>query len=204
MDKSGFPMAYTGKERVVGARGTKTQHKQGGADRENVTAVVTICTDGGTVPPLLIFKGKNVQETWVQGNTINARVASVPHGVACSNRGWTDGQIGLNWLKKVFEPQTREKAAGRTQVLLLDRHSSHYTIKFIKEAQKHNIVLLGYPAHCTHALQGLDVVCFARMKENWKQKIINFETKNFQSISKTNFTYLFSHTYTTSFTSETV
>ncbi|RXW14229.1 hypothetical protein EST38_g11622 [Candolleomyces aberdarensis] len=66
MDESGFPTAYTGKERVVGARGTKTQHKQGGADRENVTAVVTICADGGTVPPLLIFKGKNIQETWLQ------------------------------------------------------------------------------------------------------------------------------------------
>ncbi|KAJ7261709.1 hypothetical protein B0H12DRAFT_1105317 [Mycena haematopus] len=28
MDESGFPTGYTGKERVVGARGTKTQHKR--------------------------------------------------------------------------------------------------------------------------------------------------------------------------------
>jgi hypothetical protein len=32
MDESGFPHANTRKTRVVGARGTKTQHKQGGAD----------------------------------------------------------------------------------------------------------------------------------------------------------------------------
>lgn len=72
MDESGFPMAYPGKERVVGARGTKTQHKQGGADRENITGVVTICADGTTIQPLLIFKGKNLKESWARGNTIDA------------------------------------------------------------------------------------------------------------------------------------
>ena len=72
MDESGFPTAYAGKERVVGGRGTKTQHKQGGADRENITAVVTICADGTSVRPLLIFKGKNIKESWTEGNTVNA------------------------------------------------------------------------------------------------------------------------------------
>lgn len=73
MDESGFPTAYVGKERVVRARGTKTQHKQGGANHENITGVVTICADGTTVRPLLIFKGKNAKEAWVRGNTIDAR-----------------------------------------------------------------------------------------------------------------------------------
>jgi hypothetical protein len=72
MNESGFPTAYGGKDRVVGERGTKTQHKQGGADRENVTAVVTICADGTNVRPLLIFKGKNVKESWTEGNEVNA------------------------------------------------------------------------------------------------------------------------------------
>jgi len=68
MDESRFPTAYGGKERVIGGRGTKTQHKQGGADWENITAVVTICADGTSVRPLLIFKGKNITE----GNSVNA------------------------------------------------------------------------------------------------------------------------------------
>jgi len=72
MDESGFPTAYPGKERVVGERGTKTQHKQGGADRENVTVVVTICADGSTVRLLVIFKGKNMQSSWDNENVSNA------------------------------------------------------------------------------------------------------------------------------------
>jgi hypothetical protein len=73
MDESGFPTGYTGKERVVGARGTKTQHKQGGASRQNITALVTIRGDGQmVVPPMIIFPGVNFQTAWGVGNTINA------------------------------------------------------------------------------------------------------------------------------------
>jgi hypothetical protein len=45
---------------------------RGGADRENVTVVVTICADGTTVRPLVIFKGKNLQSSWNQDNAANA------------------------------------------------------------------------------------------------------------------------------------
>jgi hypothetical protein len=72
MDESGFPMGYTGKERVVGVRRTKTQHKQGGASRQNITAMVTIRSDGKMVmPPMVIFPGMNFQMAWVNGNTVN-------------------------------------------------------------------------------------------------------------------------------------
>ena len=76
----------------------------------------------------------------------------------------TDGEIALEWMKNDFDPVTKEKAAGRTRVLLMDGHGSHYTLKLLEYAQANNIVILGYPPHCTHVLQGLDVVCFAKMK----------------------------------------
>ena len=72
MDESGFPTAYRGKAKVIRARGTKTQHKQGGADRENITAVITICADGSTVRPLLIFKGKKMNKSWFNNNVSDA------------------------------------------------------------------------------------------------------------------------------------
>jgi hypothetical protein len=73
MDESGFPMGYTGKEHVVRARRTKTQHKQGGASWQNITAVVTICGDGKmVVSPMVIFPGVNFQTAWANGNTVNA------------------------------------------------------------------------------------------------------------------------------------
>ena len=68
MDESGIPIVTQGRQRVVGGRGTKTQHQQGSGDRENITAIVTICADGTALNPTLIFKGKSVQEKWLRNN----------------------------------------------------------------------------------------------------------------------------------------
>jgi len=57
MDETGFPLQDQAKEKVVGARGTKTQHWQ---DSKNVTAIVTICADGTVLSPTIIYKGKNL------------------------------------------------------------------------------------------------------------------------------------------------
>lgn len=65
MDESGFPPSNQGTSRVVGRRGMKIQHKQGTANRENVTAIVTICADGTHLNPLIIFKGKHLKKSWI-------------------------------------------------------------------------------------------------------------------------------------------
>jgi hypothetical protein len=72
MDETGCPPSDQGTERVVGSRGTKTQHKQGGADRENVTALVTICGDGSVLKPTIIFKGQNFMRKWGGNNVSGA------------------------------------------------------------------------------------------------------------------------------------
>ena len=57
MDKSGFPHGLLGTSRVIGHRHTCLQHKTGGSDQENVTALVTICGDG-CVEPNGCFQGQ--------------------------------------------------------------------------------------------------------------------------------------------------
>lgn len=104
----------------------------------------------------------------------------------------------------MFDRQTREKAAGRPRVLLLDGHSSHYSYSLLEYARANNIIILGYPPHCTHALQGLDVVCFARMKESWKQEIQIFEDLHKREVKKSDFTGVFGRAYLRAFTSDTV
>ena len=59
-------------ERIVGHRGSKIQHKSGSANRENVTALVTICADGTTLKPTVIFKGRNFMKSWGEDNLSEA------------------------------------------------------------------------------------------------------------------------------------
>lgn len=124
--------------------------------------------------------------------------------ISHSPNGWTDGELARNWIERNFDPQTREKAAGRTRILLLDGHKSHYTQDVLQFAHDNNIRILGYPPHCTHALQGLDVVCFARMKEIWKEEINSFETVHQRSISKGDFTGVFGKAYIRAFLPTTI
>ena len=72
MDESGFPPSDQGTQRVIGRRGTKTQHAQVSAEHENVTAIITICADGTVLKPSIIFKGQNIIKKWGDKNVSDA------------------------------------------------------------------------------------------------------------------------------------
>jgi hypothetical protein len=83
-----------------------------------------------------------------------------------STKGYTDGEIGVKWIKQ-FDKQTCAKAAGRQRLLVVDGHNSHYTHTFLEYPCKNQIVVLCYPSHSTHIYQGLDVVIFNILKRWW-------------------------------------
>lgn len=108
------------------------------------------------------------------------------------------------WMVKDFDAQTKEKAGGRTRVVLMDGHSSHYTLELLEYARDNNIVILGYPPHCTHVLQGLDVVCFAKMKEEFRKEIHEFEDLHMAGVGKGDFAGVFGQAFLRAFTPESV
>jgi hypothetical protein len=125
------------------------------------------------------------------------------YSIAHSPNGWTDTEIAIEWIKD-FDKQTKFKAAGETRVLLLDGHSSHHALDLLRYALQNGIVILGYPPHCTHALQGLDVVCFAKMKLAWRDEITRFEELHRTEVKKADFAELFGRAYAKAFSSDTI
>lgn len=86
----------------------------------------------------------------------------------------------------------------------MDGHSSHYTADLLEFCLANNIEVYGYPPHCTHALQGLDVVCFAKMKECWKEEINAFESVHKRGINKEDFCEVWGRAYKKAFTKENI
>jgi hypothetical protein len=86
----------------------------------------------------------------------------------------------------------------------MDGHSSYYRPELLKYARENIIIIVGYLPHCTHALQGLDVVCFARMKEAWKEEICKFEDIHKSKVTKGDFTKVFGNAFLKAFTVPTV
>ncbi len=86
-----------------------------------------------------------------------------------SDKGWTDGEISIEYIQD-FDQQMKVKANGKPQLLLLDGHNSHFMLGFIDYAIAVNILVVCYPSHCMHVLQGLDVVIFAAFKKLWTKR----------------------------------
>lgn len=72
-DEVGVPQRSEERERVVTSRDhTGPQYQQRAGTRENTTVIVTICADGTTLPPAVIFKGQAYQVSWGDENPLNA------------------------------------------------------------------------------------------------------------------------------------
>ena len=108
--------------------------------------------------PMIIFKAKNLNSSWLPSET-----PSNWH-FAVSKNGWTSNDLGLHWLIKVFEPQTREIAGNQYRLLIADGHGSHIRADFIAYYMENDIDLLIMPLYYSHLLQPLDVGVFSAFK----------------------------------------
>jgi hypothetical protein len=162
MDEKGFMIGVTGRSKRVFDKGIYdrkgvTAAVQDGS-REWVTVLACICSDGTALSPALIFQSAAgaIQSSWAEA--IDPEKHSV--FISSSQSGWTNNDIGLAWLKEVFQRETGRKARSGYRLLLLDGHGSHLTMDFINYCNDNKILLAVFPPHSTHTLQPLDVGLF--------------------------------------------
>ena len=72
MDETHMPPEFAQMRRVIAGKGKSVQYEQGGSTRETITALVTICADGGTLWPNIIFKATRFAPEWFDDNVANA------------------------------------------------------------------------------------------------------------------------------------
>ncbi len=72
-DETGFWGNISASVRVIGCRSARAQLLQQSGDRENTTVMATICADGSSLPPFVIFKGERLQRDWGMNNPGGAR-----------------------------------------------------------------------------------------------------------------------------------
>ncbi|KAF5378494.1 hypothetical protein D9615_007116 [Tricholomella constricta] len=195
-DETGIQSGVGGRERVFAPASASVQHQRRSGDRENITVLPTICADGTYLAPTTIFKGDGFQVKWCQENPLNS-------SLGYSKKGYTDGEIGVAWIKD-FDEQTKAKANGRYRLLLVDGHNSHYTRGFLVYARAHRIYVVCYPSHSTHIYQGLDVVIFAVLKRYWSEERDKFERETKDKVSKTNFLRVYAAAHVRAFTPENI
>jgi hypothetical protein len=163
MDETGLAIGCSRTSRVIGTTSTNSTFVTSPEDREWVSIIECITAAGDTLPPAIIFKGENVQTSWLPNN--------YPSWLyICSKKGWTNNFIGLRWLEEVYLPAT-SPPRGKNRLLIVDGHGSHETAEFMLKCLQNNVYLFFLPPHSSHELQPLDVACFAPLKARYRVEL---------------------------------
>ena len=166
MDETGIMEGYGLNGFIVGHAGKrKVQGKQPGS-RAWTSILECISAVGASTDSTVVYKGKSVQQQWFPSQL---DVFDKWHFTATDN-GWTTDATALEWLEKVFIPQT-EPRDHSARLLILDGHGSHETTEFLWKCLEHNIYLLFLPAHTSHVLQPLDLTIFSALKRAYRKEL---------------------------------
>jgi hypothetical protein len=155
-------------------------------NREWVTDIETICADGYSLPPCIIFKCKVAMADWFKNLPQDWRFE-------VSDNGWTTDGISLRWLQKLFIPSTNSRVRGRFRLLILDGHGSHLTPKFNRICRENDIIPLFIPSHASHLLQPLDFGCFAVIKRAYSRFVSDLARRGYNHIDKYDFLENYQH-----------
>jgi DDE superfamily endonuclease len=141
-------------------------------NRSWIAFAACICQDGSSLPPFLIYEGKkgNVQDSWLDGFDPEHHSAFF----ATSPTGWTNDELGKEWLVALFDRFTKRKARnGRDMRLLITGgHASHINMSFLDWCEQHRIIVAVFPPHSTHRLQPLDVSLFCPLSIAYTEQLI--------------------------------
>ncbi|KAF9515789.1 hypothetical protein BS47DRAFT_1360752 [Hydnum rufescens UP504] len=107
MDESGFPFGTGQPVKVVTRKTRKCQHIQCDGNRENVSVIVTICANGTSLLPTVIFQAWEVKDDWHIGDPLKAS-----HRVCITENGWTNTDIAVDWLNDFNNPHATHILQG--------------------------------------------------------------------------------------------
>jgi hypothetical protein len=208
MDEKGFMLGVSTKEQRIF---TRRKYEQGGykqhlqdENREWITTISCICANGTVISPALIYMAKsgNLQDSWLQDFDPNQHRCFF----TASESGWTNNEVGFDWLINVFDKETKSQAGRGWRLLILDGHGSHVTMRFIEYCDKNRILLAIFPAHSTHTLQPLDVAIFSPLSKAYTEQLRQFinDCQVFTRLTKRDFFRLFWASWEATFTSENI
>ena len=133
---------------VIRRSGTYTVQRKDPGSRAWTSFIECISALGVILPPAVIYRGRDVQQQWfrVEKDEFKDWLFTV------TENGWTDREVALEWLLRVFIPQTRPQDPTQARLLILDGHNSHTSDNFMWNCFDNNIHLVYLPAYTSYVL----------------------------------------------------
>ncbi|TVY18694.1 hypothetical protein LARI1_G006120 [Lachnellula arida] len=139
MDETGVMLSMPSSVKVLISKYDKRDCRGARVKRTSVTAIECISGDANTH-----------RSNWTTFPTPGWQYA-------CSDSGYTDSVISFEWLKRIFDPETKERANKRPRVLICDGFGTHESLEILEFCFENNILLCRLPSYTSHKLQPCDV-----------------------------------------------
>ncbi|KAK6221470.1 transposase [Colletotrichum tabaci] len=120
MDETGILEGQGSNGLVLGMFEMKSVRKKQPGSRAWVSIIECISALGHALDPLIIYKGKTVQQQWFP---LDLGPYKRWQFTATEN-GWTTDDTAVEWLQKVFIPQTLPQGKEEARLLVADGHGT--------------------------------------------------------------------------------
>jgi hypothetical protein len=156
MDETGVILSMLGSVKVLIGWDDPRDYRGAGIKRIIVTTIECRSADGRSLP-MIIWPATTHRSNWTTYPTLGWHYA-------CSKSGYTDSKISLEWLVRVFSPQTRARAHQKPRILIRDGLGTHESLEILEYCLENNIILCRIPSHTSHKLQPCDIGVFGPLK----------------------------------------
>jgi DDE superfamily endonuclease/Tc5 transposase DNA-binding domain len=164
MDETGVMLSMLGSIKVLIGKDDARAYRGAGVKRKMVTVIECISVDGRSLLPMVIWPAATHRSTWTTYPTPGWHFA-------CSQSGYTDSEISLEWIKRVFDRQTKDRANQKPRVLISDGFGTHESLGIMEYCFENNILLCRLPSHTSHKLQPCDVGVFCPLKAAYREEV---------------------------------
>ena len=183
MDETGFQIGQITSDHVIydPSIGLPIAPKTGNTQWTTVIECVGI---NRAIKPYIIHTGKAPEDHWFLRNQ------DLPDVIwAFSPKGWTDNELALDWLRRIFIPITSKQ--NKHSILILDNHESHTTGLFQYYCLQNRVHPLYLPAHASHKLQPLDVGPFSPLSAAYGRTVQEHFSNGYGTLNRATFTKLY-------------
>jgi hypothetical protein len=182
IDETGIGLGVCNNSQVIASSSKRKAYVKSPENREWVSIVEVVSASGQKLRPLVIFKGKNLQTTWFPSE-------SVPDWFFTTfENGWTSNNIGIEWLRRIFIPESAQ-TPGANRLLILDGHGSHVTTEFMWTCYQNKIYCIYLLPHSSHVCQPLDLAPFSVTKSSYRRQIRDLSSLDDQLLSRKSVLY---------------
>jgi len=162
MDETGVMLSMPGSVKVLIGKDDTRDYRGARVKRTTVTAIECISADSRYLNPMIIWPATTHRSNWTTFPTPGWQYA-------CSESRYTDSKISLEWLRRIFNPETKEQANKKPRVLICNGFGMHETLEILEFCFDNNILLCCLPSHTSHKLQPCDVAVFAPLKAAYRK-----------------------------------